>query len=66
MTTENMKRTIYNICVILSGLMMMGALSGCSLEEQVYTQVDKGNYVKNAAQAVESARAAKLVIAVVA
>lgn len=46
-----MKRTIYNICVILSGLMMMGALSGCSLEEQVYTQVDKGNYVKNAAQA---------------
>ena len=45
-----MKR-VYNTLVILFGLLTVGALNSCSLDEQVYTQVDKGEYVKDAQQA---------------
>lgn len=36
---------------MLSSLLIVGGLSSCSLDENVYTQVDKGEYMKDAAQA---------------
>ena len=46
-----MKRVYNNILVVLSSLVLAAGLSSCSLDENVYTQVDKGSYVKDAAQA---------------
>ena len=51
MTRRKSMKRVYNILVILFGLLTVATMNSCSLDEQVYTEVDKGEYVKNAQQA---------------
>ena len=50
-----MKKFKYYLCTLACAI----TVSSCSLDETSYTEIEKGNYMKNAAEAENAAGTAK-------